>query len=37
VNHAGVVHEKDLGSATGALGAAMKLYNPDKTWQRVPG
>jgi hypothetical protein len=37
VNHDGVVHEKDLGSATGALGAAMKLYNPDKTWQRVPG
>jgi hypothetical protein len=35
VNHDGVVHEKDLGAATGSVAAAMTLYNPDKTWQKV--
>jgi hypothetical protein len=35
VNHDGVVYEKDLGPATASLAAAMKVYNPDKTWQRA--
>ena len=35
VNHAGVVYEKDLGAATASAAAAMTLYNPDKTWQKV--
>jgi hypothetical protein len=35
VNHDGVVYEKDLGAGTAAAAAAMKAYNPDKTWQKV--
>jgi hypothetical protein len=35
VNHNGVVHEKDLGAATSSVAAAMKLYNPDKSWERA--
>ncbi len=36
VNHDGVVFEKDLGSDTARLAAAMKLFNPDKTWAKAP-
>jgi hypothetical protein len=35
VNHEGVVYEKDLGPGTAAAGAAMTLFNPDKSWQKV--
>lgn len=34
VNQDGVVYEKDLGSDTAKLGAAMSEYNPDATWNR---
>ncbi|HKA33524.1 MAG TPA: DUF2950 family protein, partial [Candidatus Binatia bacterium] len=32
VNYDGKVLQKDLGKNTAAAGAAMKEYNPDKTW-----
>ena len=32
VNHEGKVFQKDLGKNTGTIAAAMKEYNPDKTW-----
>jgi Protein of unknown function (DUF2950) len=32
VNHDGKVFEKDLGKNTATVAAAMKEYNPDKTW-----
>jgi hypothetical protein len=32
VNHDGKVFQKDLGKNTASLAAAMKEYNPDKTW-----
>jgi Protein of unknown function (DUF2950) len=35
VNHQGKVFQKDLGKNTAALAAAMKEYNPDKTWKEV--
>ncbi|MEO8130373.1 MAG: DUF2950 domain-containing protein [Bryobacteraceae bacterium] len=36
VNQEGTVLEKDLGANTKALAAAMKRYNPDKTWHESP-
>jgi hypothetical protein len=35
VNKDGVVHQKDLGKKTEALGKAMKEYNPDSSWQKA--
>jgi hypothetical protein len=35
VNHDGKVFQKDLGKNTGTTAAAMKEYNPDKTWTEV--
>ena len=35
VNHDGKVFQKDLGKNTAAAAAAMKEYNPDKTWVEV--
>ena len=35
VNHDGKVFQKDLGKNTGTVAAAMKEYNPDKTWTEV--
>lgn len=35
VNHDGVVYQKDLGSSTADLAAAMTEFNPDKSWERV--
>jgi hypothetical protein len=35
VNHDGVVYEKDLGPGTARLAEQMKLFNPDKSWQRL--
>jgi hypothetical protein len=35
VNHDGVVYEKNLGKETGKLAAAMKKFDPDKTWKKV--
>jgi hypothetical protein len=35
VNHDGVVFEKDLGTATASAAAAMKVFNPDKSWEKV--
>jgi len=32
VNQQGRVYQKDLGSKTAKIAAAMKEYNPDKTW-----
>ena len=37
VNHTGVVYEKDLGPATGALARQMTQFNPGKGWQKVSG
>ena len=35
VNHDGVVYQKDLGAKTPTLARQMKLFDPDKTWQKV--
>lgn len=35
VNHYGQVYEKDLGPGTAKLAAAIKEYNPDKSWSPV--
>jgi hypothetical protein len=35
VNHEGVVFEKDLGPETANLAAAIKVYDPDKSWKKV--
>ena len=35
VNHEGKVSQKDLGKNTASAAAAMKEYNPDKTWAEV--
>jgi Protein of unknown function (DUF2950) len=36
VNHDGNVYQKNLGAGTDAAARAMKSFNPDKTWTRVP-
>jgi hypothetical protein len=33
VNQRGIVQEKDLGAETDALARAMRVYDPDATWQ----
>ena len=35
VNHDGVVCQKDLGKDTEKMAAAMKKFDPDKTWKKV--
>jgi hypothetical protein len=35
VGQDGVVYEKNLGKETGNIAAAMKKYDPDKTWKKV--
>jgi len=35
VNHAGTVYQKDLGLKTAAIAKAMKIYNPDSSWQKA--
>jgi len=35
VNQNGIVYQKNLGKKTGKIAAAMKLYNPDKSWKKV--
>ena len=35
VSHEGVVYEKDLGPKTTRLAKTMKVFNPDKTWERA--
>ena len=35
VSHQGDVYEKDLGSNTARVAAAMTAFNPDKTWRGV--
>jgi hypothetical protein len=35
VNHDGVVYQKDLGEETEKIAAAMKKYDPDKTWKKA--
>ena len=35
VNQNGVVYQKDLGRDTAKTAAAMKRYNPDKSWKKV--
>jgi hypothetical protein len=35
VNQDGIVHEKDLGSATDAVARAMAVYDPDPSWTAV--
>jgi len=35
VNQNGIVYQKDLGRNTGIIAAAMKSYNPDKSWKKV--
>jgi hypothetical protein len=36
VNHDGVVYQKNLGKDTKKAAQAMKTFDPDKTWTRVP-
>ena len=36
VNHDGVVYQKDLGKETKKTVRAMKAFDPDNTWTRVP-
>lgn len=35
VNHDGVVYQKDLGPNTPTLARQMKVFDPDKSWQKV--
>ncbi len=35
VNHDGTVYQKDLGESTEQIALAMKLFDPDSTWNRV--
>ena len=35
VGEDGVVYQKDLGKKTEAVAKAMKLYNPDSSWQKA--
>ncbi|HEY6008119.1 MAG TPA: DUF2950 domain-containing protein [Geobacteraceae bacterium] len=35
VNQNGIVYQKDLGKNTGKTAAAMKLYDPDRSWKKV--
>lgn len=35
VNHDGVVYQKDLGEATEGIAKDMKIFDPDKTWNKV--
>jgi len=35
VNQNGIVYQKDLGKNTAKTAAAMKRYNPDKSWKKV--
>lgn len=35
VNHEGVVYEKDLGPKTTRMAKSMKVFDPDKTWEKV--
>jgi len=35
VNHDSVVYQKDLGKDTESVAAAMKRFDPDKTWKKV--
>lgn len=37
VDHDGVVFQKDLGPETSRKAAAMKAFDPDGTWTKVPG
>jgi hypothetical protein len=36
VNHAGVVYAKDLGPNGAAVAGKMELFNPDKSWKKMP-
>jgi Protein of unknown function (DUF2950) len=35
VNHDGVVYQKDLGPSTRSIASAMRIFNPDGTWERA--
>jgi len=35
VNQDGIVHETDLGPATGSQAQGITLYNPDPSWKPV--
>jgi Protein of unknown function (DUF2950) len=35
INRNGLAYQKDLGTTTGELAAAMTEFNPDKTWTVV--
>jgi len=36
ISHDGVVHQKDLGPATGQLAAKMARFDPGPGWQKSP-
>jgi hypothetical protein len=36
VNQDGAIYQKDLGPKTASIAGAMKLFDPDDTWERVP-
>jgi len=35
VSHDGAVYEKNLGVKTAQVAAAIKAFNPDRTWRKV--
>ncbi|MFZ2446461.1 MAG: DUF2950 domain-containing protein [Syntrophobacteraceae bacterium] len=35
VNHEGVIYQKDLGPRTESLAQRIKIFDPDKTWEKV--
>lgn len=36
VNHLGSLYQKDLGTDSGRVAAGMSVFNPDRSWTRVP-
>lgn len=36
VNQSGTIFQKDLGPKTAAVASRMTLFNPDRTWKRIP-
>ncbi len=37
VNQEGVIYQKNLGKDTARIARAIKVFNPDKTWEKVEG
>jgi hypothetical protein len=35
INHAGVIHEKDLGPDTGSVAPRITSFDPDESWRKA--